>query len=422
LTDLKLSLGLANDRIRTGERLFDFLPAGDIVMNSWFRSLMLLGLLFLFAGTQVSSARIQTAQSKPEAAPAKATLKPPESLSAAEFAKLSRNLSEEGGYFFSDNFTSNETSYLHIVDKLKELAAPGGAYLGVGPEQNYTYIAKLRPQIVFLLDIRRQAIIQHLMYKAIFHLSPTRTQFLARLLSRPLPKETNLGAAANLTDILAYVGKTPADDKTYAANLAALQKTIQEDFQFPLSERDKASLDYIYKSFRTDGLEIAFRMDGAWSNYFPTLQEMLTQTDLRGRNGNFLASTEDYEFLRGLHAKNLIIPVVGDFGGKQAIGQIGDYLRQHGLTVTAFYTSNVEQYLFDGAAFSAFAGNVGKLPLTEKSLFIRAVFNMRYSHPARLPGHLSTTLLQPMQVFLKDFAAGKYESYYDLITLHYIAP
>jgi hypothetical protein len=402
-------------------------------MKSWFRLLVLFGLALALTVPQTSSARTQAAQTPapkaPEpkveqsvAKPAPAFSKAPDRLSAAEFAKLSRELSEEGGYFFSDNFTSNETSYLHILDKLKQLSASGGAYLGVGPEQNYTYIAKLRPQIVFLLDIRRQAIIQHLMYKAIFHLSPTRAQFLSRLLSKPLPKETTLGAAANLSEMLAYLGKTPADDKLYAANLLALHKTIQEDFQFPLAERDKASLEYVYKSFRSDGLEIAFRMDGAWSNYFPTLQEMLTQTDLHGKPGNFLASVEDYEFVRGLHEKNLIIPVVGDFGGKQALVRIGDYLRQHELTVTTFYTSNVEQYLFDNAVFVDFAKNVRQLPLTEKSLFIRAVFNMRYSHPARLSGHLSTTLLQPMQVFLADFAAGRYDGYYDLITTHYIAP
>src|SRR6185436_7936591 len=91
--------------------------------------------------------------------------KAPESLSAAEFSRLSREFSEEGGYFRSDNFTSNETSYLHVVDKLKQLGASGGAYLGVGPEQNFTYIAKIRPRIAFIVDIRRQAVIQHLMFK-----------------------------------------------------------------------------------------------------------------------------------------------------------------------------------------------------------------------------------------------------------------
>src|SRR6185312_7929724 len=51
----------------------------------------------------------------------------PESLSAAEFSRLIRELSEEGGFFRSDNFTSNETSYLHVVDKMRELGATGGA-------------------------------------------------------------------------------------------------------------------------------------------------------------------------------------------------------------------------------------------------------------------------------------------------------
>src|SRR5262249_46274332 len=155
-------------------------------------------------------------------------------LTAAEFSRLSRELSEEGGYFRSDNFTSNETPYLHVVDKLKELGAAGGAYMGVGPEQNYTYIAKIRPRIAFLLDIRRQAIIQHLMYKAVFQMSPTRAQFLSKLISRPLPKDKPFAADAPIADMLAYFSQAAADEKEYAANLAAIRKMIQDDFQFQL--------------------------------------------------------------------------------------------------------------------------------------------------------------------------------------------
>src|SRR5947208_1919563 len=109
----------------------------------------------------------------------------PEGISAGEFARLVRDLSEDGGYFRSDNFTSNETSYLHIVDKLRELGATGGAYLGVGPEQNFTYIAKVKPRIAFIIDIRRQAMIQHLMFKAVFQLAPDRVHYLSLLLSKP---------------------------------------------------------------------------------------------------------------------------------------------------------------------------------------------------------------------------------------------
>ena len=170
-------------------------------------------------------------------------------MSAREFSRLIRDFSEEGGYFFSDNFTSNEDSYLTIVDKMQELGATGGAYIGVGPEQNFTYIAKVRPRIAFIVDIRRQAMIQHLMYKAIFQLSPTRAHFLSRLLSRPMPEEKAPGADAPLDEILAFFANIPADDKAYAENLAAIRKTIQEDFQFPLSAEDQESLEYVYRSF-----------------------------------------------------------------------------------------------------------------------------------------------------------------------------
>jgi len=365
-------------------------------------------LAFLIAG---AGAKAASAQSQKQI----------ESLSASEFARLVNDLSEEGGYFRSDNFTSNETSYLHIVDKLREIGATGGAYLGVGPEQNFTYIAKIRPRIAFIVDIRRQAIIQHLMYKAIFHLAPTRAEFLSILLSKPIPKDKTLKPDTPTNDLLAFFSQAPADDKTYDANLAAIRKVIEDEFKFKLSENDQTSLDFVFKSFRAEGLEISYRIDGYRGNYFPTLKDIIAETDLSGKQGNFLASRDDYEFVRGMHRKNMIIPVVGDFGGKKAIASVGDYLRKNGFTVTAFYTSNVEQYLFDGGTFAAFAENIKKLPITDKSLFIRAAAG-RYPHPARIPGHRLTTILQQMTVFLKDFAAGRYQSYNDLVTTNYIAP
>src|SRR6185503_9725191 len=146
----------------------------------------------------------------------------------------------------------------------------------------------------------------------------------------------------------------------------------------------------------------------------PTLKELIMETDQRGQLGNFLAIKEDYDFVRDLHRRNLIIPIVGDFAGKKALAAVGEYLRKNQLTVTAFYTSNVEQYLFDGGVFASFANNVRRLPTNARSLFIRAA-TRRYSHPAQLPGHRSTTLLQLMTVFLKDFDEGRYQSYRDLV-------
>ncbi len=402
--------------------------------------LRVLFIAFVLSACQAVStfAQAQT----PNAAPKPAEIKQPESLSAAEFSRLSREMSEEGGFFRSDNFTSNETAYLTVVDKLRQLGATGGAYLGVGPEQNFTYIAKIRPRIAFIVDIRRQAVLQHLMYKAIFRLTYSRVQFLSILLSRPFPKEkAPTPNYTELNDILTYFSTTPADEKYYAANLAAIRKTIQEDFQFPLSENDQKGLEYVYSTFREDGLQLSYRsgsnnpqgrFSGAGGGFggggfggpsgFPVLKDLIAQTDLNGKTGNFLASNEDFEFVRDMHRKNMIIPVVGNVGGTKALVAVGEYLKKNGYSVTAYYMSNVEQYVIeDSALFAAFVANIRKLPLTDKSLFIRSASG-RFAHPARLPGHRAATLLQLMNVFVKDFDAGLYKSHYDLVTTNYIAP
>ena len=369
-------------------------------------------LLFLFFGLLTTGA---WAQARPTPATSL-----PDKISATEFARFITEFSEPGGEFLSDNLISNETAYLPVLSKLKELNASGGAYIGVGPEQNFTYIAKIRPRIAFIVDIRHLAVTHHLLYKAIFHLSPDRSQFLARLLSRPVGKEKAPAAEAPVNELLAFFSKIASDEKLFAENLATIRKTIQDEFQFPLSEQDNKSLDYVYRHFRDEGLEIAYRVDGSWGNgSFPSLAEIIAQPDQNGKQGNFLASVEDYEFVRGMHRKNLIIPVVGDFGGPKAISSIAAYLKKINVPLTAYYTSNVEQYLFSNNVFAAFANNIKKLPLTEKSIFIRAAVG-RWGHPAQLPGHRLTTLLQYMNVFLKDFDDGLYESYNDLTTQHYI--
>ncbi len=337
-----------------------------------------------------------------------------------------REFSEEEGFFRSDNFISNETSYLHIVDKLQSLQASGGAYIGVGPEQNFTYIAKIRPQIAFIVDIRRQAVVQHLMFKAMFHLAHDRTHFLSLLFSKPINKHTAPGSDAPIETIIDYLAGIPGDTSFYMANRVAIQRTIEEGCLSPLVEKDRAALEYILLAFKEENLTIQYRFGGpGWPSNpwgrFPTLRDLILARDLGGRLGNFLASREEYDFVRDLQERNRIIPVVGDFAGSKALPSVADYLKAHGYSVTAFYTSNVEQYLFLNGVFKAFVDNVRKLPITEKSLFIRAYPNMRESHPARIDGHRLTTLLEKMPTFLRDFDEGLYPDYWALATTHYIA-
>ncbi len=352
--------------------------------------------------------------------PAATTSNLPEKLTTAEFKRLMTDFSESGGDFLSDNLISNETAYLPVLNKLQELNASGGAYIGVGPEQNFSYIAKIRPRIAFIVDIRHMAVTQHLMYKAIFQLAIDRAQFLSRLLSRPLAQEKPLTANASMAELLKYFSAAKPDDKAFAANFDAIRQTIEKDFQIKLAELDVKELDYLLKSFKVDGLDIAFRLGGGWSS-FPSLKEILVQSDSTGKSNHFLANADDYNYLREMHLKNLIIPINGDFAGKKALASIGDYLRKDNVTVTAFYLSNVEQYLFGDGLFADFAANVKKLPINEQSLFIRSIWD-RYDHPAHVPGHLFTMILQRMPVFVKDFEANRYRYYYQLLETNYIAP
>jgi hypothetical protein len=345
-------------------------------------------------------------------------------IPAAEFARIVNEFSEDGGYFWSENLISNETSYLHIVPNLRELGATGGAYIGVGPEQNFTYIAKIRPQIAFVVDIRRQAMIQHLMFKALFHLSPDRRQFLSRLISRPIAGKDAPAPGAALDRLIEYFSKASPDAGYFASNLVELKTAITREFLVPLAPRDEEALEHVYKSFRDDGLDISFRLDGSgfgpWSGYFPSLKQLISERDLSGNVGNFLADSSDYDFVRGMHERNRIIPIVGDFAGPKALAAVGAYLRKNGYVVSVFYASNVEQYLFESSSFAGFVANVRKLPSTDKSLMIRTVFDIYRPHPSQKPGHHVTTLIQRMPLFLKDYEKGIFQDYWSLVTTDFI--
>src|SRR5215467_6126037 len=123
----------------------------------------------------------------------------PAQLTDQQFWNLSKDSSEEDGYFRSDNLLSNETSFQYIIPELLKTAKQGRVYLGVGPEQNFTYIAALKPVVAFIIDIRHGNLDVHLMYKALFELSKDRAEFVSRLFSRKRPD--GLTEKSSISDI-----------------------------------------------------------------------------------------------------------------------------------------------------------------------------------------------------------------------------
>ena len=121
-----------------------------------------------------------------------------------QFASIIQRISEEGGEFWNDNYVSNEAAYLHPLKKMEELGIRGGVYIGVGPNQNFTYIAKTRPRYAFIVDIRKQNSLLHLLFKALFHLAADRSQYLSFLLGRPVEAGVFNGDNYGVDELVKY--------------------------------------------------------------------------------------------------------------------------------------------------------------------------------------------------------------------------
>jgi hypothetical protein len=339
------------------------------------------------------------------------------------FAQLIEKFSEADGYFDTDNLISNESSYLHVMGRMRKLNVSGGAYIGVGPDQNFSYIAQIRPNIVFITDIRRDNLLQHLWFKSLFALSRNRMEYLCLLFGKPVPGDLKAWESRGIQEIVAYLDKAAAKRELLDKTRLDIHSKLKVA-GIPLKPEEIGMIDRIHAAFFDGGLDLKFTSRNRGPRpYYPSYRDLLLEKDLTGKQCNYLAVEEDFKFLQSLEERNLIIPAVGNLAGSHALKNIADYLKERGERVSAFYTSNVEFYLMRGDRdqdFTRFARNVTLLPRDERSVIIRSYFNgtWGYSHPQTVGGYYSTQLLQTMDSFVKEFSSGGYESYSDVISKH----
>jgi hypothetical protein len=346
----------------------------------------------------------------------------PERIGDDDFWRMVSDYSEPGGFFRSDNFVSNEITFQWVLPEMAKTLKTGGVYMGVGPDQNFTYIVAMQPKIAFIVDIRRQNMLHHLLYKALIEMSSDRAEFLSRLFARPRP--AGIEAAAGPAALFQAYSTVPADSALFAKNLAAVKELLATKHKFGLTTDDLRTIEYVYLAFFTAGpdLTYSFTMPGRgasmmfYGRRMPTYAELMMESDGTGAQRSYLASEENYRTLRELERNNLIVPLVGDFAGDKAIRSVGQYVRDHGATVTAFYTSNVEQYLFQSDDWKKFFTNVSALPVDTSSTFIRAVFNFN-TIPSQTgtPGPRSRTMLASIAEQVQAFTEGRIQSYWDVI-------
>ena len=345
----------------------------------------------------------------------------PDQLSDQQFWQLVEDFSEPNGYFRSDNLLSNENAFQRVVPTLQQTLPASGVYLGVGPEQNFTYIAAIKPRLAFIIDIRRGNMNLQLLYKAFMELSRDRADFLSHLFARPRP--------ADLTD------KTPVDDLLDAYELASPSEELyHRNFQeavdlltkthkFGLTADDVRGMEYVYNAFYKAGPDLnysfsGFPFGGGGGFRFPTYSVLMTETDGTGQHRSYLATEENYRIVADMEKRNAIVAITGDFAGPKALRSVGRYLKSHEATVSAIYTSNVEQYLFQSDTnWRRYYGNVATLPIDAKTTFIRSVSNRGFIPGPGGYGPRAQTRLCSVAELLKAFNRGQIASYYDVIAM-----
>jgi hypothetical protein len=320
---------------------------------------------------------------------------PPASLDDQSFWSLSASLSEPSGEFsHSDNLVSNEGLFPHTV---RLLSPSGGVYVGVGPEQNFSYIARLRPAMAFIVDIRRENLNLHLMYKALFELSADRAGFVSRLFSRHAAR--SLDARSSVDEIFAAIAGVAPDSVLRDATRRAVRERLVDTHQWPLTAEDLQWIEHALDAFFSDGPGIHYGRSRENEMRAPSYQALMTATDIWGEARSYLASEDAFRFVKDLHGRNLIVPIVGDFSGPRAIRAVGDYVRQRGSVVTAFYASNVEVYLTRLQAYR-YCVNLASLPVGRDTVFIgsrgRVPMGTKLETCAMRPGGTVPSFVPPL--------------------------
>lgn len=216
----------------------------------------------------------------------------------------------------SHYWISNEHSHFVWHAPLQAL---GGAYLGVGTDQNYLLAGWSRPELLLLVDFDEAIVDLHRAYRVAFTASATPEAFLELW--------SQAGADAHAAHIVAAF-----PDPALQARVLRARRIAR-----PLVHKRLRKTLRLYKE-----------------RGIPT----------------FLDDPAQYGHLRKLWQEDRALAVRGDLTGDATLVDIAAALRAAGLTLAVLYLSNAEQY-FDYVP--GFRRNVLALPMTERSLVLRTL-------------------------------------------------
>jgi hypothetical protein len=246
-------------------------------------------------------------------------------------------------------------------------------------------------------------------------MSPNRAEFVSNLFSR-VPT-AGLDTKTTPAALFAAVDSAKADPDLLAKNLQAI-KGYMTRHGYQLSNEDINTIEKVYQAFFRLGTRITYdsgNAAGVGARGFANYSRLMSTTDITGRNSSFLATEENYLYVREMQRKNLIVPLVGDFAGPAALRNVARYLTERKATVGVFYISNVETYL-DDAQKQTFYANVTALPVDTSSMFIRHILG----NPARglswwRPGMTNVSTVAPMTEFINQIKSGRRPTFEEIV-------
>lgn len=311
----------------------------------------------------------------------------------------------------ADNLMTNEDSLASVMDQIRSESPPGTVFLGVGPDQNYTFIATARPIEAYLLDYRKKNQLLHLMHLALIAKSPNRIDYLenywARRVKVGLISPPNDDHSKTTEKLLLLFRRSELDQQFLAQNIGDVMSELLNS-QF-LDANEIEEVGRIQKRLAGPGPEARFLA----LKMYPTIASLISMKTRAGKPGHWLAGDDYYQEVRELCFQQKIYPVVGDWSGQLCLKKLAAHLNSTEKKVGLVYISDVEFFLLRGNRFSHYIENLARLPLHDEVRIVRTS-TREIEHPERIQGSSSTSIVRPLKQFIERARAGRVRRWEDL--------
>ena len=247
--------------------------------------------------------------------------------------------------YASDCFVTSEDGYNDVlVRRVPAGTMTTGAYVGVGPDQNFIYAGVLRPRLVLIVDARMDNLLEHLVFKLLMERAETPLEYLTALFSRELPPGPAV-VGPGPEPLLAAFDALPVSAASHESTVKWIKAELLRRWAALAPYLDR--VDYLCGEFFTRQLDITSVSARLLANldFVPTLREVIGARETHGVDLHYLTDPGRYGYVRSLQVEDRIIPVLGNLLSPRSVAQVNELLRQGGEAVSHLYLSNLEEFL-----------------------------------------------------------------------------